>query len=88
MAMTNAMITALLVAQLRRFRLLALARLWGVASCAPRGNRVKEPAWRSHIILPVDGPEEVEARHCEKWVVNIDVGPGVDRGSCECVIRA
>lgn len=65
MTITNAMINTLLVAQLRRFQFLALARLWGVASCTPWGNRVEEPAWRSHLTLPVDRPEEVEARQCE-----------------------
>ena len=44
MTVTNTMISALLIAQLRRFHLLALAGLWGVASCAPWGNGVKKPA--------------------------------------------
>ena len=73
MTMSDAMISALLVAQFRRFRLLALARLGGVASRAPWGNRVKKSAWRSHRTLPVDGPEEIEARQCGIWVVIIDI---------------
>ena len=73
MTMSDAMISALLVTQLRRFRLLALARLRGVASRAPWGNRVKKSAWRSHRTLPVDGPEEIEARQCGIWVVIIDI---------------
>ena len=71
MTVANAMISTLLIAQLRSFQLLALARLWGVASCAPWGNGVKKTAWRSHLTLPVDRPEEVEARQCEEWVVSI-----------------
>lgn len=74
MAMTNAMISTLLVAQLRRFQFLALARLWGAASCAPWGNGVEKTAWRSHLTLPVDRPEEVEARQCDKGVVIIGIG--------------
>lgn len=75
MAMTNAMISTLLVTQLRRFQLLALARLWSIASCAPWGDRVEKPAWRSHLTLPVDRPEEIEARQCENWVVTIGMDP-------------
>lgn len=71
MTVANAMISALLVAQLRRFQLLALARLWGVTSCAPWGDGVKKTAWRSHLTLPVDRPEEIEARQCEEWIVII-----------------
>ena len=74
MAMTNTMISALLIAQLRRFQFLALAWLWGVASCAPWGNRFEKTAWRSHLTLPVDRPEEVEARQCDKWVVIMGIG--------------
>ena len=71
MTIANTMMSTLLVAQLRRFHLLALARLWGVASCAPWGNGVKKTTWRSHLTLPVSRPEEVEARQCEEWVVTI-----------------
>lgn len=73
--MANAMIRALLVAQLRRFQLLTLARLWGVASRAPWGDGVEKSAWRSHLTLPVDRPEEIEARQCEKGVIIISMGP-------------
>lgn len=84
MTMANAMIRALLVAQLRRLQLLGLARLWGVASCTPRRYGVEKTAWRSHLTLPVDRPEEVEARQCEKGVVNIGMGPKQGQlGVCE-----
>ena len=81
MAMTDAMVRTLLIAQLRRFRLLALARLRGVASCRPGGNSVEKAAWRGHLILPVERPEEIEARQCVKWVLII--GEVLGRGSCE-----
>ena len=83
MTMTNAMISALLVAQLRWFQLLALPRLWSVASCTPWGNGVEKPAWRSHRTFPVDRPEEVEARQCEKVAVSIGMRYGA--ANCECV---
>lgn len=83
MTVANAMIRALLVAQLRRFRLLSLGRLWGVASCTPRRYGVEKTAWRSHLTLPVDRPEEVEARQCEKGVVSIGTSPKEGQWVCK-----
>ena len=86
MPMTDAMINALLIAQLGRFRLFALARLWCVASCTPWGDGVEKPTWRGHLALPVNRPEEVEARQCERLVITI--GEVLDRSSCKYVRRA
>ena len=71
MMMTNTMVCSLLVAQFRRFQILALGRLWGVAPCAPWGDGVEKAAWRGHLVLPVNRPEQVEARQCERRVVII-----------------
>ena len=71
MMMTNTMVCSLLAAQFRRFQLLALARLWGVAPRAPWGDGVEKAARRGHLVLPVDRPEQVEARQFERWVVII-----------------
>ncbi len=81
--MSNAMIRALLIAQLWSLQILALARLGGVASCAPWGNGLEKTAWRGHS-LPVDRPEEVEARQCENWVVNIGISTGQKTAASAC----
>ena len=70
--MPDSMICTLLVSQSGGFQLLALARLWGVASCAPWGDGVEKPARRGHLTLPVDRPEEIEARQCVEVVAFID----------------
>ena len=54
MKMSNTMIYTLLIAQFGRFQFLALSRLGGVASRAPRRDRVEKAGWRSHVTLPVD----------------------------------
>lgn len=73
--MIDAVIHALLVVQLGSICFFVsfsrLPYLWGGASRGPGGDGIEKSNRRCHLALPVDRPEEVEARQFEGRISNI-----------------